>query len=72
MRRLAERCGIDWDPILLVPTFNSRPVRANSSDPVAQYGVLANRAEAWRDVLDAVAVARVEELAGDLYHRSRG
>jgi hypothetical protein len=72
MRRLAERFGIAWDPILLVPTFNGRPVRANSSDPVAQYGVLKNRAEAWRDVLEPDAIARVEDLAGDLYSEAAG
>ncbi len=70
MRRLAERLGLTWDPTLLVPTFNSRPVRANSSDPVQSYGVLKSRAEAWRDVLDPEAVARVEELAGDLYDQA--
>ena len=72
MRTLAERLGLTWDPVLLVPTFNGRPVRANSSDPVQSYGVLQKRAEAWRDVLDAGAVARVEELAGDLYAQARG
>ena len=71
MRRLAERFGIAWDPTLLVPTFNGRPVRANSSDPVQSYGVLAGRAEAWREVLDTEAIARVEELAGDLYERAQ-
>ncbi len=72
MRRLAERFGIAWDPILLVPTFNSRPVRANSSDPVAEYGVLRNRAEAWRDVLEPEAIARVQDLGGDVYSQIRG
>jgi sulfotransferase family protein len=72
MRSLAERFGLAWDPILLVPTFNSRPVRANSSDPVETYGVLADRAEAYRDVLDAEAIARVDELAGGLYAEIRG
>jgi hypothetical protein len=72
MRRIAERFGIVWDPILLVPTFNSRPVRANSSDPVAQYGVLKNRTEAYREVLDTAAIARVDELAGDLYAQIGG
>ncbi len=72
MRRLAERFGIAWDPILLVPTFNSRPVRANSSDPVGEYGVLRNRAEAWRDVLEPEAIARVQDLGGDVYSQIRG
>jgi hypothetical protein len=72
MRKLAEQFGISWDPVLLVPTFNGRPVRANSSDPVQSYGVLQKRADAWRDVLDPEAIARVEELAGDLYEQARG
>ena len=70
MRRVAGQVGLTWDPILLVPTFNSRPVRANSSDPVQSYGVLADRAEAWRDVLDTTTAARVEELADDLYEQA--
>ena len=70
MRRVAGQVGLTWDPILLVPTFNSRPVRANSSDPVQSYGVLADRAEAWRDVLDAETAGRVEELADDLYEQA--
>ena len=57
-------------PELLVPTFNGRPIRANSSDRVQGYGVRAERTEAWRDRLDAETVARVEELAGDLYERA--
>jgi hypothetical protein len=72
MRRLAELFGLSWDPILLVPTFNGRPVRANSSDPVQSYGVLTDRREAYREVLDAAAIARVDELAGDLYAEVRG
>jgi hypothetical protein len=70
MRRVAGQAGLAWDPILLVPTFNSRPVRANSSDPVQSYGVLADRAEAWRDVLDQETAVRAEQLAGDLYERA--
>jgi hypothetical protein len=72
MRALAERFGLSWSSGLLVPTFNGRPVRANSSDPVQSYGVLADRAEAYREVLDAAAIARVDELAGDLYAQIHG
>ena len=70
MRLVAERVGISMRPELLVPTFNGRPIRANSSDRVQGYGVRAERTEAWRDRLDAETVARVEELAGDLYERA--
>jgi Sulfotransferase family len=71
MRLVAERVGISMLPELLVPTFNGRLIRANSSDPVQGYGVRAERTEAWRDRLDAETVVRVEELAGDLYERAR-
>jgi Sulfotransferase family len=69
MRRLAERFGITMSPVLLTPTYNGRAVRANSSDPVADYGVLVERASAYGDVLDPALIARVDELAGDLYAR---
>jgi hypothetical protein len=72
MRRLAGRLGISMSPILVVPTFNGRAVRANSSDPVEGYGVLSDRTDAYRDALDAGAIARIDELAGDLYERVRG
>jgi sulfotransferase family protein len=70
MRTLAEHVGITWSPVLLEPTFNGRAVRPNSSDPVAEYGVVGSRAEAWREVLDAGAIARIDALAGDLYERA--
>jgi hypothetical protein len=70
MRGLADHLGISWSPILLEPSFNGRPVRPNSSDAVAEYGVVGSRAEAWRDVLDAGAVERIDALAGDLYERA--
>jgi hypothetical protein len=71
MRLLAKRFGISMEPTLLVPTFNGRLVRANSSDPVPRYGVLAERTDAYRNVLDAGTIARVDELGRDLYERVR-
>jgi hypothetical protein len=34
--------------------------------------VLRNRAEAWRDVLEPEAIARVQDLGGDVYSQIRG
>jgi hypothetical protein len=31
MRRLVDRIGLTWDPVLTVPTFNGMPVASNSS-----------------------------------------
>jgi hypothetical protein len=49
---------------LLVPTFNGRPIRANSADTVLQPGILARAEEQTPD-------PAVAELAGDLYERAR-
>jgi hypothetical protein len=69
MGALAERIGISASSVLLVPTFNGRPIRANSAARVERHGVLVERVDAYRDVLDASTIARIEELAGNLYER---
>jgi hypothetical protein len=63
MTRIAERIGIAMSPVLLEPTFNGRPIRANSAEEVAQYGVLTKREQPPAD-------PKVAELAGDLYERA--
>ena len=70
MAGLAERLGLSPSPTLLVPTFNGRPIRANSSYAVEGYGILANRTGAYRDTLDPDTVARVDDLAGEVYERA--
>src|SRR2546428_1550949 len=69
MRRVAGRIGITMSPVLREPTFNGRPIRANSTEPVERYGILTERTTAYQDSLDAETVARIEELTGDLYER---
>ena len=70
MRLIADRIGISMMPVLLVPTFNGQPIRANSSGRVREYGVRPERAEAWRGQLDAETIGQIEELAGSLYDQS--
>ena len=70
MSSLAARIGIEPTPELLVPTFNSRPIRANSSETVERTGILPERRDAFRDLLTADEIARIERLAGDLYERA--
>src|SRR5205085_10314880 len=67
VRGLAERLGITIAPLLLTPTFNGQPIRANSSAEVDSYGVLGGRVDAYRDEPDAPTIAAIEERAGDLY-----
>jgi hypothetical protein len=70
MRRVAGALGITMSPTLLSPTFNGRPIRANSADPVARHGILPERTYAYRDQLDAETIARIADLTGDLYGRA--
>jgi hypothetical protein len=70
MRRVAERVGITMLPVLLEPTFNGRPIRANSFAAVDRHGILPERAKAYRESLDAGTIAWIEEQAGDLYERA--
>ena len=70
MARLAERVGIATDPLLLTPTFNGRPIRANSSFRVERHGILVERADAGARSLDRDTSTRIRALAGDLYERA--
>jgi len=70
MGELARRGGISMEPLLLRPTFNGRPIKANSSEAVGSYGVLPGRVSALRNELEAGVAERIEELAGDLYDRA--
>jgi Sulfotransferase family len=63
MTRIAERIGIAMSPVLLEPTFNGRPIRANSAEEVAEYGILGKREQPAPD-------PKVAALAGDLYERA--
>jgi hypothetical protein len=72
MTRLAERLGISMQPTLLSPTFNGREIRPNSSDRIVRYGVVSDRTERYRDVLDADVIAQIDEVAGELYERASG
>ena len=72
IRRVADRIGISWSPVLSTPTFNGRPTLANSTEPVERRGVLPERATAYRVSLDDATVEAVERAAGDLYEQVVG
>jgi LPS sulfotransferase NodH len=72
MSRIAEAIGITMSSQLLFPSFNGRPIRANSVDPVEQYGILPERATAYRDSLDATTIAQIDAIAGELHQLAAG
>jgi Sulfotransferase family len=71
MTSLAQTIGIAFDPVLLMPTFNGRPIRANSHHEVAEFGVLADRRSMYRSLLEPETIQAIDRAAGDLYERAR-
>jgi hypothetical protein len=69
MRRLADRLGIGFSEELLVPTFNGRPIRAASSGPVQEYGVV--REPVRPPELDADTDAVIARGTAELYAEAR-
>ena len=72
MRRLAERIGIEMSrrSCWCRRSTAGRSGRTRAT-PVAGYGILAERGDAYRDLLDPAVVARIDELAGGLYEDIR-
>jgi hypothetical protein len=71
MRRVAAAIGIAFDPILLMPTFNGRPIRANSHHDLGGFGVLPDRTTVYKTVPERETIDAIERAAGDLYERAR-
>jgi hypothetical protein len=67
MRALAAWLGIDWARSLLVPTFNRRPVPANSSFDMPAGGVRTESLHRWRVELGDAERALIEERALPAY-----
>jgi hypothetical protein len=68
-RRLASWLGIEFRPELLEPTFNGRPIRANTSFADVDTGISTRPLDRARSELGPDDVAYIEERAGALYER---
>jgi hypothetical protein len=66
MESLAGWLDIDWDPILLQPTFNRQPTVPNSSYRLIETGIRTESLERWREILSADDVKRIEAEALEL------
>jgi hypothetical protein len=67
MRALCARLELDFDPILLEPTFNRMAVRANSSFAVHDDGVLPSVLETYKSVLTEEEQALIDDACGELH-----
>jgi Sulfotransferase family len=69
MRKLAARAGIEFDDVLLTPSFNGRPIKAASSFDVNRHGVLEDPLTRYREELSATDLAYIEAEAMPLYEK---
>lgn len=69
MRAMAQQLGIAFDPMLLNPTFNMQPTRANSSFSVETSGVLTQPLQR-RSTLTAEELALIEQRCRALHEQA--
>jgi hypothetical protein len=67
MGTLATRVGIDFDDVLVSPSFNGRPIKAASSFEVERHGILEDPLTRYREELDPGELTYIESEAGGLY-----
>ena len=68
MRYLTEFLGIDFDDILLVPTFNKFPIKANTAFKVESHG-LVNGPLSRYSTLTGQQLDAIEKMAGEIHFR---
>jgi hypothetical protein len=71
MRKLAAWLGVRFDPILLTPTFNREPIKANSSWKVDGHGILPQPLTNWRNVFTDEQAVEIDARTGDLYQAAQ-
>lgn len=70
-RALAAWLGIDFDPILVEPTFNRTPIKANSSFAIEGAGIRPEAREHWRTVFDEATAADIRRRTHEVYARAQ-
>jgi hypothetical protein len=68
MRYLTEFLGIEFDDILLVPTFNKFPIKAHTSFKVENYGILNSTLSRYK-TLTGSELDTIDEMTGEIYPR---
>lgn len=68
MRYLAELLHIAYDDILLTPTFNKFPIKANTSFKTQQHGIITKTLDRYK-TLDAEDVKTIEEMTSELHQQ---
>ena len=68
MRSLAEFLNIEFEDILLVPTFNKSPIKAHTSFKVENHGILKGTQSRYKTLTEA-ELEIIEDMTGDIYSR---
>jgi hypothetical protein len=68
MGYLAEFLGIEFDEILLVPTFNKFPIKAHTSFKVANHGIVNGPLSRY-STLTGRQLDAIEKMTGEIYTR---
>jgi hypothetical protein len=66
MRHLADFLGISYDEILLTPTFNKFPIKANTSFKAKQHGIMNNTLKRY-ETLSNKEMAIIDDMTSDRY-----
>jgi uncharacterized protein YkuJ len=66
MRYLAEFLNIEFDDILLVPTFNTLPIKAHTSFNVENHGILNSTLSRYK-TLTGEELDTIERMTGETY-----
>ena len=68
MRYLAKFIGIEFEDILVVPTFNKSPIKAHTSFKVENHGILNGTQSRYKTLTDA-ELDIIKEMTADIYSR---
>ena len=68
MRYLAKFLNIEFEDILLVPTFNKSPIKAHTSFKVEDHGILNSTLSRYK-TLTGSELDTIEEMTGEIYPR---
>lgn len=66
MRHLSGFVGIDFDTILLTPTFNGSPISANTSFSIENSKIIESTLSRYK-TLAAEEIKAIESMTADLY-----
>jgi hypothetical protein len=66
MRFLSDFTGIEYDDILLTPTFNKLPIRANTSFKAQQHGIIGTTLDRYKS-LSAEELRIIDDATTKLY-----